>query len=112
MVQSEKARKNAENELEEETSRVSELTVSLSAAVNDKRRMEADAGGMRADAEEAINGRRAAEDRADRLQNEVSDFLMRSHFLANHRVLIQFATNFFSPTLQLFLLIPELLLNR
>lgn len=71
-VQSEKARKNAENELQEAAQRVSELTVNLTTIINERRRMEADFSSMHADMDEAINARRAAEERADRLQAEVS----------------------------------------
>lgn len=71
-MQSEKARKNAENELQEAAQRVSELTVNLTTIINERRRMEADFSSMHADMDEAINARRAAEERADRLQAEVS----------------------------------------
>lgn len=69
---SERARKNAENELGDAGSRVSELTISITALTNDKRRMEGDMSAMQADLDEAVNGRRAAEERADRFGNEVN----------------------------------------
>lgn len=52
-------------------SRISELTVAITTLSNDKRRIEADVGSMHADLDEALNARRAAEERADRLQMEV-----------------------------------------
>ena len=70
--QSERARKNADTELYEVSGRVSELTVTVTSLTNDKRRMEADISAMQADLDEALNGRRSADERADRLQAEVS----------------------------------------
>lgn len=71
MLQAERARKNAENELGDATTRINELTISITSLTGDKRRMEADFQSMHADLDEAINARRGAEERADRLQTEV-----------------------------------------
>ena len=49
---------------------MSELTISITALTNDKRRMEGDISAMHADLDEAMNARRAAEERADRLGSE------------------------------------------
>ncbi|XP_052279073.1 paramyosin-like isoform X2 [Dreissena polymorpha] len=68
----ERARKNAENELQDATVRVSELSIQITSITNDKRRMEADIAAMQADLDDALNGRTAAEERADRLQAEVN----------------------------------------
>lgn len=69
--QAERARKNAESELHDTTVRLSEVTIQITAITNDKRRMEADIGAMQSDLDDALNGRGAAEERADRLQAEV-----------------------------------------
>lgn len=68
----EKGRKHADGELHEAVSRISELTVAITTLSNDKRRIEADVGSMHADLDEALNARRAAEERADRLQMEIN----------------------------------------
>merc|ERR1712038_328302 len=68
----ERARKNAEGELHETSVRINELTISITALTGDKRRMEADIAAMQADLDEALNARRAAEERADRLQGEAN----------------------------------------
>lgn len=70
-MQAERSRKNAETELYETSTRVNELNISVTTLTNDKRRMEADLSAMHGDLDEALNARRAAEERADRLQ--VSD---------------------------------------
>lgn len=59
-------------ELGETTTRLTEITITVQALTNDKRRMEADIAAMQSDLDEALNGQRAAEDRADRLQAEVN----------------------------------------
>lgn len=71
-IQAERARKNAEGELHEASTRINELTISITAITGDKRRMESDIAAMQADLDEALNARRNAEDRADRLQMEVN----------------------------------------
>ena len=71
IFQAERARKTAEGELHDAVSRVSELTISVTTLTNDKRRMESDIAAMHADLDDALNGRRAADERADRLQVEV-----------------------------------------
>jgi len=68
----ERARKNAEGEVHEYSVRINELTISITALTGDKRRMEADIAAMQADMDEALNARRAAEERADRLQGEAN----------------------------------------
>lgn len=71
-LQAERARKNAENELGEVTVRLTEVQLQVTALTNDKRRMEADIAAMQSDLDDALNGQRAAEERADRLQAEVN----------------------------------------
>lgn len=71
-LQSERARKNAENECHDASVRINELTVSITTITADKRRMEADMSAMHADLDDAVNGRRAADERADRLANELA----------------------------------------
>lgn len=71
-MQSDRARKNAENELADATSRINELTIIVTSLTGDKRRMEADIQAMQADLDDAINSRRASDERADRLQIEVN----------------------------------------
>jgi len=66
----ERARKNAEGELHDAGVRINELTISITTITNEKRRLEADLGSMQGDLDEALNARRAAEERADRLANE------------------------------------------
>ena len=72
ILQAERARKNAENELHDTSVRLSEVTIQVTALTNDKRRMEADISAMQSDLDDALNGRGAAEERADRLQAEVN----------------------------------------
>ena len=71
-MQAERARKNAENELHDAGNRINELTINITALSGDKRRMEADISAMQADLDEAINARRASDERADRLQMQVN----------------------------------------
>lgn len=66
----ERARKNAEGELHDAGSRINELTISITTITNEKRRLESDIGSMQGDLDEALNARRAAEERADRLAAE------------------------------------------
>jgi myosin heavy chain 6/7 len=68
----ERARKNAENELGDATTRINELNISITTLTSDKRRFESDMASMQHDLDEALNARRAAEDRADRLQAELN----------------------------------------
>ena len=70
-MQSERARKNADNELHDASSRLNELNITITTLTGDKRRMEGDITAMQADLDEALNGRRGAEERADRLNNEL-----------------------------------------
>jgi len=69
---SERARKHAEMELSETTTRVSELTVTINNINAERRRHEGDVATLQADLDEAILARRAAEERADRAQNELA----------------------------------------
>ena len=71
ILQAERARKNAENELADTSSRLTEVSLQVTALTNDKRRMEADITAMQGDLDDALNARSAAEERADRLQAEV-----------------------------------------
>jgi len=71
-VKAERARKNAENELNEASTRINELTVHVTTLTGEKRRMEADFQAMHADVNDALNARRAADERSDRLQMEVN----------------------------------------
>ena len=71
-LQAERARKNAENELSDATTRINELTVHVTTLSGDKRRMESDFQSMHADMNDALNARRAADERADRLQMELN----------------------------------------
>jgi len=71
-VQSERGRKHAEAELNEVSLRINELSVTITNLNNDKRRFEADLANLQAELEEALAARRAAEDRADRAQMELS----------------------------------------
>jgi len=52
-------------------SRVNELNITVTTLTGDKRRMEGDITAMQADMDEALNARRAAEERADRLNSEL-----------------------------------------
>jgi chromosome segregation ATPase len=58
--------------LADASTRINELTISVTSLTGDKRRMEADFQAMHADLDESISARRAAEERADRLQLEVN----------------------------------------
>jgi septation ring formation regulator EzrA len=59
--QAERARKNAENELHETSTRLSEVTLQVTVLTNDKRRLEGDMAAMQSDLDDAINNHRAAE---------------------------------------------------
>lgn len=75
IVKAERARKNAENELAEASSRVSELSLTITSISTDKRRYEGELATLRADLDEALAARQAAEDRADRAQLELNRLL-------------------------------------
>jgi chromosome segregation ATPase len=47
------------------------MNITITTLTGDKRRMEGDITAMQADLDEALNGRRGAEERADRLNNEL-----------------------------------------
>jgi len=84
-VQAERARKNAENELSDASTRINELTVSVTSLSGDKRRMEADFQSMHADLNEALNARRASDERADRLQMELNRLTEELRQVDTHR---------------------------
>jgi len=52
--------------------RVNELSITITNLNNDKRRLEGDIANLQAELEEALTARRAAEDRADRAQMEIT----------------------------------------
>jgi len=58
--------------LNDATTRINELTIQVTSLSGDKRRMEADFQSMHTDMNDALNARRAADERADRLQMEVN----------------------------------------
>jgi len=62
-----RARKNAENELHDATSHISEINMTVSSLTSDRKRMETDIHAMQRDLDDAVSSRRAAEDRADKL---------------------------------------------
>ena len=84
-MQAERARKNAENELSDASTRINELTVSVTSLSGDKRRMEADFQSMHADLNEALNARRASDERADRLQMELNRLTEELRQVDTHR---------------------------
>lgn len=55
---SDRARKNAESELNDANTRISELTLMVNTLTNDKRRLEGDIGIMQGDLDEAVNARK------------------------------------------------------
>jgi chromosome segregation ATPase len=71
IVQTDRSRKNAEAELHDVSTRVNELAVTVTSLTGDKRRLEAEIAALQAELEEALSGRRAAEERADRAQAEL-----------------------------------------
>ena len=72
LVQADRARKNAENELHDATTHISEINIQLTSINNDKRRMEGDIHTMQRDLDDAISQRRAAEDRADKMSFDLN----------------------------------------
>ena len=80
--QAEKARKNAETELSESSSHVTEINIVMQNLTNDKHRLEGDVAMMRQQMEDAMTARRAAEERSERLGVEVArltDQLRQEH---------------------------------
>lgn len=73
--QAERARKNAENELADATARLSELSISITTISTERRRYEADLAALHADLDEALAAKQAAEDRADRVTQELNRLL-------------------------------------
>ena len=71
VLQTERARMNAETELADTYARLTEVTLQVTALTNDKRRMEADISAIQSDLDDALNGKNAAEERADRLLAEL-----------------------------------------
>lgn len=59
-------------ELGDASSRLSELTISISSSSSDRKRFESDLAILHSDLEDALLAKRAAEDRADRLQSELN----------------------------------------
>lgn len=55
-----RARKNAESELNDANVRISELTITINSLTNDKRRLEGDIGVMQGDLDEAVNARKVS----------------------------------------------------
>ena len=72
IAQAERARKNSDNALGETSTRINELNITISTITGDKRRLEGELASALSSLDEANNARRAAEDRADRLQIEVN----------------------------------------
>jgi len=66
-LQADRARKNAENELQDATSHISEININIASMTSDRKRMESDIHSMQRDLDDAISSRRAAEERADKL---------------------------------------------
>jgi len=66
----ERARKNAQDELTEVNVRISEMSIQITALVNDKRRLEGDMAALQSDLDDALNAQHAAEENAHRLANE------------------------------------------
>lgn len=54
------------------TSHISEMNITITSLTGDKRRMETDFQGMHRDLDDAIVARRAADEKADRLQGELT----------------------------------------
>jgi len=66
----ERARKNAQDELVEVNVRISEMSIQITALINDKRRLEQDMAALQSDLDDALNAQHAAEENAARLANE------------------------------------------
>jgi len=77
--QAERARKQATNELSDATSRVGELTASLTNVVNDRRQLETERTSLLASLEEAVHGRQSAEEQAGRSQVELARLTKELH---------------------------------
>ena len=71
VLQAERARMNAENELAYTYARLTEVTLQVTALTNDKLRMKAVISAMQSDLDDTLNSKNAAEERADRLQAEI-----------------------------------------
>jgi len=68
--------------------RINELSITITNLHNDKRRLEGDLANLQAELEEALLAKRAAEDRADRAQMEITRLTeelrqVRSHVVSN-----------------------------
>jgi chromosome segregation ATPase len=68
----EKARKHAESELSESSTSINEINITVTTLTSDKRRLEGELTALQRDRDEAVTGRRAAEERADKLSIELS----------------------------------------
>jgi len=66
-LKADRARKNAENELQDATSHISEININIASMSQDRKRMESDIHAMQRDLDDALSSRRAAEERADKL---------------------------------------------
>ena len=80
-VQAEKARKNAEAELSDSSSHVTEINIVMQNLTNDKHRLEGDMVMMRQQLDDAVTARRAAEERSERLGIEVAYYYYYYYFL-------------------------------
>lgn len=54
------------------STRINELSVTITSLSSEKRRLEAENAALTADLEDALSARRAAEERADRAQAEIA----------------------------------------
>lgn len=82
LIAAEKARKNAESELAESSSHVTEINITMQNLTNDKHRLEGDLAMLRQQLDDAATARRTAEERAERLGVEVArltDQLRQEH---------------------------------
>jgi len=79
-VQAEKARKNAEAELSDSSSHVTEINIVMQNLTNDKHRLEGDMVMMRQQLDDAVTARRAAEERSERLGIEVAYYYYYYYF--------------------------------
>ena len=72
VCKADKARKNAEAELSESSSHVTEINIMMQNLTNDRHRLEGDLAMMRQQLDDAVTARRSAEERAERLGIEVA----------------------------------------
>jgi len=82
VCKAEKARKNAESELSDSSSHVTEINIIMQNLTNDKHRLEGDLAMIHQQLDDAVTARRSAEERAERLGIEVArltDQLRQEH---------------------------------